>query len=144
MTEHTNLLTRAERYMRTMPLEKRLMPLLPEIRIIKLTQLAKKAMPPLACFVFVWQIVLGGQWGPAIATALFACSLPFQGLYWLGQRAKKPLSISQITWFDKIQQQLKQKNVAVPTFSSPLTYMELAILLNLAIQHLGQEFLQEL
>ncbi|MEA7538814.1 metallopeptidase TldD-related protein, partial [Salmonella enterica subsp. enterica serovar Virginia] len=42
-------------------------------------------------FTLCWQIALGGQLGPAVATALFALSLPMQGLWWLGKRSVTPV-----------------------------------------------------
>ncbi len=43
----------------------------------------------------------GGQLGPAVATALFALSLPMQGLWWLGKRSVTPLPLLSSTGFMK-------------------------------------------
>lgn len=43
----------------------------------------------------------GGQFGPAVATALFALSLPMQGLWWLGKRSVTPLPLQSLTGFMK-------------------------------------------
>ena len=59
-------------------------------------------MPPLSVFTLTWQIALGGALGPAVATALFACSLPLQGLWWLGRRAATPLPAGLLSWFYEI------------------------------------------
>ena len=71
---------RGQHYMKTWPSDKRLAPVFPENRVARATRFAIRFMPPLAIFTLTWQIALGGQLGPAIATALFACSLPMQGL----------------------------------------------------------------
>ncbi len=55
-------------------------------------------MPPIAVFTLCWQIALGGQLGPAVATALFALSLPMQGLWWLGKRSVTPLPPAVLNW----------------------------------------------
>ncbi len=50
-----------------------------------MTRYAIRFMPPIAVFTLCWQIALGGQLGPAVATALFALSLPMQGIVVAGQ-----------------------------------------------------------
>lgn len=81
-----SLFRRGQHYSKTWPLEKRLAPVFVENRVIKMTRYAIRFMPPIAVFTLCWQIALGGQLGPAVATALFALSLPMQGLWWLGKR----------------------------------------------------------
>ena len=70
-----------KRYAATWPAVKQLAPVFPENRVIKSTQFGIRFMPPLSVFTLTWQIALGGALGPAVATALFACSLPLQGLW---------------------------------------------------------------
>ena len=86
-------------YLKTFPMEKKLTPIFPELRMIKATRFGIRYMPPIAIFTLTWQIALGGDLGPAVATALFACSLPMQGLWWLGKRASTPLPASLLSWF---------------------------------------------
>ena len=71
-----SLFRRGQHYSKTWPLEKRLAPVFVENRVIKMTRYAIRFMPPIAVFTLCWQIALGGQLGPAVATALFALSLP--------------------------------------------------------------------
>ena len=78
---------RGQHYMKTWPSDKRLAPMFPENRISTATRFAVRIMPPVAVFTLTWQIALGGQLGLAVATAIFACSLPMQGLWWLGRRS---------------------------------------------------------
>ena len=77
------LFRHGQHYAKTWPLDKRLAPVFIENRIIRATRYAIRIMPPVAIFTLCWQIALGGQLGPAVATALFALSLPMQGLWWL-------------------------------------------------------------
>lgn len=69
-----SLFRRGQHYSKTWPLEKRLAPVFVENRVIKMTRYAIRFMPPIAVFTLCWQIALGGQLGPAVATALFALS----------------------------------------------------------------------
>ncbi|VDZ72424.1 inner membrane protein [Atlantibacter hermannii] len=82
-----SLFRRGQHYAKTWPMEKRLAPMFVENRSIRATRFAIRFMPPVAVFTLTWQIALGGQLGPAVATALFAISLPMQGLWWLGKRS---------------------------------------------------------
>ncbi|MBA1845246.1 DUF412 domain-containing protein, partial [Klebsiella pneumoniae] len=94
-----SLFRRGQHYSKTWPLEKRLAPVFVENRVIKMTRYAIRFMPPIAVFTLCWQIALGGQLGPAVATALFALSLPMQGLWWLGKRSVTPLPPAILNWF---------------------------------------------
>lgn len=96
-----SLFRRGQHYSKTWPLEKRLAPVFVENRVIKMTRYAIRFMPPIAVFTLCWQIALGGQLGPAVATALFALSLPMQGLWWLGKRSVTPLPLLSSTGFMK-------------------------------------------
>ena len=44
-----------------------------------MTRYAIRFMPPIAVFTLCWQIALGGQLGPAVATALFAFKFTHAG-----------------------------------------------------------------
>jgi uncharacterized membrane protein YfbV (UPF0208 family) len=71
--------------------------------VLPATKQAKKANGAiLRVFTLCWQIALGGQLGPAVATALFALSLPMQGLWWLGKRSVTPLPPSILNWFYEV------------------------------------------
>lgn len=96
-----SLFRRGQHYSKTWPLEKRLAPVFVENRVIKMTRYAIRFMPPIAVFTLCWQIALGGQLGPAVATALFALSLPMQGLWWLGKRSVTPFLLQSSTGFMK-------------------------------------------
>ena len=97
-----SLFRRGQHYAKTWPMEKRLAPMFIENRTIRATRYAIRFMPPIAVFTLCWQIALGGQLGPAVATALFALSLPMQGLWWLGKRSVTPLPPSILHWFYEV------------------------------------------
>lgn len=46
-------------YLKTFPMEKKLTPIFPELRMIKATRFGIRYMPPIAIFTLTWQIALG-------------------------------------------------------------------------------------
>ena len=90
------------------------------------------------------QIALGGQLGPAIATALFACSLPMQGLWWLGRRSVTPLPPTLLQWFHEVRNKLTEAGQAVAPLEGTPTYQTLADLLKRAFKQLDKTFLDDL
>lgn len=133
-----------QRYMKTWPSDKRLAPVFPENRVVKATRFAVRFMPPLAIFSLTWQIALGGQLGPTIATALFACSLPMQGLWWLGRRSVTPLPPTLLQWFFELRNKLMEAGQAVAPVEGTPTYQALAEVLKRAFNQLDQTFLDDL
>ena len=108
-----SLFRRGQHYAKTWPMEKRLAPMFIENRTIRATRYAIRFMPPIAVFTLCGQIALGGQLGPAVATALFALSLPMQGLWWLGKRSVTPLPPSILHWFYDVRGKLEEAGQAV-------------------------------
>ncbi|WEF10788.1 DUF412 domain-containing protein [Pectobacterium actinidiae] len=138
------LLQRGQHYMKTWPAEKRLAPVFPENRVARATRFGIRIMPPLAVFTLTWQIALGGQLGPAIATALFACSLPLQGLWWLGRRSVTPLPPTLAQWFHEIRHKLLESGQALAPLEEAPTYQTLADVLKRAFNQLDKTFLDDL
>ncbi|MBA0180207.1 DUF412 domain-containing protein [Pectobacterium carotovorum] len=138
------LLQRGQHYMKTWPAEKRLAPVFPENRVARATRFGTRIMPPLAVFTLTWQIALGGQLGPAIATALFACSLPLQGLWWLGRRSVTPLPPTLAQWFHEIRHKLLESGQALAPLEEAPTYQALADVLKRAFNQLDKTFLDDL
>ena len=132
------------RYLKTFPMEKKLAPIFPEIRINKAVRFGIRFMPPLAVFTLAWQIALGGQLGPAIATALFACSLPMQGLWWLGKKAATPLPATLLSWFYEIREKFVEAGIATGPIEHQPDYMALADLLKRAFKQLDKSFLEDI
>ncbi|OIX99161.1 terminus macrodomain insulation protein YfbV [Pantoea sp. Ae16] len=138
------LFQRGQHYMKTWPADKRLAPVFPENRVVTATRFAIRFMPPLAVFTLTWQIALGGQLGPAIATALFACSLPMQGLWWLGKRAGTPLPPALLQWFNEVRSKLEEAGQAIAPVEGKPTYQALADVLKRAFRQLDRTFLDDL
>ncbi|AFR04250.1 UPF0208 membrane protein [Pectobacterium carotovorum subsp. carotovorum] len=138
------LFQRGQHYMKTWPAEKRLAPVFPENRVAQATRFGIRIMPPLAVFTLTWQIALGGQLGPAIATALFACSLPLQGLWWLGRRSVTPLPPTLAQWFHEIRHKLLESGQALAPLEEAPTYQTLADVLKRAFNQLDKTFLDDL
>lgn len=135
---------RGQRYMKTWHTDKRLSPVFPENRVINSTRFGVRFMPPLAIFTLAWQVALGGQLGPAIATALFACGLPLPGLWWLGKRSITPLPPVLLQWFHEVRNKLVAAEQAVAPLDRIPTYQSLAELLKCAFKQLDKAFLDDL
>jgi uncharacterized membrane protein YfbV (UPF0208 family) len=138
-------LKRGQHYLKSWPQkEKGLAAVFPEHSIIKAVRFALRFMPPIAVFTLTWQISMGGSLGPAVATALFACSLPIQGLWWLGRRSATALPVSLVQWYEMISQQLNEAGHATAPINDTLTYQHLADLLQQAFRQIDKAFLEDL
>lgn len=133
-----------QHYMKTWPVDKRLAPVFPENRVTRATRFAIKVMPALAVFTLTWQIAMGGQLGPAVATAIFACSLPMQGLWWLGKRSVTPLPPTLLSWFHEVREKLQAAGQAIAPIEEKPTYQSLADVLKRAFKQLDKTFLDDL
>ncbi|MBE2894201.1 terminus macrodomain insulation protein YfbV [Spirabiliibacterium falconis] len=119
----------------------------PENRIIRAVRFAEKIMPAVAVLAIVWQRLTMPHsqmaLAAAIITALFALSLPLQGIFWLGKRAKTPLNERSRLAYMHICDTLQSKGIAVERVAQPHFY-DLARVLNHAQRHLDDEFWREL
>lgn len=68
----------------------------------------------------------GGQFGPAVATALFALSLPMQGLWWLGKRSVTPLPPAILNWFYEVRGKLQESGQVLAPVEGKPDYRALA------------------
>ncbi|MBV7387712.1 DUF412 family protein [Pasteurellaceae bacterium TAE3-ERU1] len=135
------------RYLNTWVLHPKLGMIFPENRVIRAIRFGEKATPALAVLAIVWQrLTLPHSQmalAAAIVTALFALSLPLQGVFWLGKRAQTPLNAQSRQAYQHICVALKAKGVAVNEVDKPHFY-DLACVLGQAKQHLGDNFWEEL
>lgn len=142
-----NTLKLGQRYLKTWPLIPKLNIIFPENRVIKATLFGQKIMPFLAVSLIVWQQLFAKHdsiaFATAILTALFALSLPLQGLYWLGNRSKSFLPAQTKIWFDRIIEALQQKNINFAPIEKP-TYQNLATVLRKAEHKLDVGFWQKI
>lgn len=136
-----------QRYLQTLPNQKKLALFMPDYQWIRLVKFASRFMPPFACFALMWQYFFSDPTqsilANAIIVALFALSIPFQGFIWLGRRAKAPLSLSLLDWYENLRQQLIQENVKISVQAVP-SYQDFANLLNAAEKTWGNKYFDEL
>lgn len=136
-----------QRYLNTYPQQKKLNLFMPDYRLIRLVKFSTKVMPAFACFAMVWQYFFQDPEQSVLAnaglTALFALSIPFQGLFWLGRRAKTPLPLSLLEWYEALRQKLlsEQHHISVQAVPS---YQDFANLLKLAEKTWGNAYFDEL
>ncbi|SQI41745.1 Uncharacterized protein conserved in bacteria [Leminorella richardii] len=138
------LFQRGQTYMKTWPTEKRLNAVFPESRIVTATRFGVRFMPPIAVFTLAWQIAMNGSLGTAVATAIFACSLPMQGLWWLGKRSCTVLPPSLRQWFFSLRDKLSEAGQSFEPLEGEPTYQHLAALLKQAFSQLDKTFLDDL
>lgn len=140
-------LKEGQKYADTWVLKPKLGSIFPENRIIKSTKFAQILMPFVAVFAVVWQQFSskGNEiaFAAAVLTAIFALTIPLQGLYWLGKRSSQRLPPQSAVKFQQIFEQLQQKNVVMQKVEHP-TYFDLALLLKKAELHLSEDFWEEL
>lgn len=143
-----NTITQGQRYLNTLPNQKKLNLFMPDYRLIRLVKFATRAMPAFACFAVCWQYFFPDPeqttLSSAIITALFALSIPFQGLFWLGRRARSPLPLHLLDWYETLRQKLNaetQQQIAAQTMPS---YQDFANLLSLAEKTWGASYFDEL
>lgn len=142
-----NTLLAGQRYLNTLPNQKKLAQLLPDYRVIRLIKLSAKIMPAFACFAMVWQYFFTDPEQSILAnaslTAILAISIPFQGLFLLGKRAKSPLPDTMLAWYQELRRKLILEKVDVPEQTVP-SFQDLAYLLSLAEKCWGKRYFDEL
>lgn len=142
-----NTLQAGQHYLNTLPNQKKLALFLPDYRLIRLVKFASKAMPAFACFALIWQYFFADPehaiTANATLTALFALSIPFQGLFWLGRRAKSPLPLWLLEWYESLRQKLIAERHQIADQAVP-SYQDFANLLQLAEKTWGQSYFDEL
>jgi uncharacterized membrane protein YfbV (UPF0208 family) len=140
----TQSLKNGQRYMETWPMRKELNPLFPEQRIIKATKFGIKVMPAVAAISILTQMTFSNAQAmpQAIVVALFAISLPLQGIWWLGNRANTPLPPSLAIWYRELHQKIIETGCALEPVNAKPRYRELAVILNRAFRQLDKNALE--
>ncbi|KQH85895.1 MULTISPECIES: terminus macrodomain insulation protein YfbV [Vibrio] len=133
-----------QRYMDTWPMRKELNLLFPEQRIIKATRFGIKVMPAVAAISVLTQMTFQNvQAMPqTIIIALFAISLPLQGIWWLGNRANTQLPPALASWYRELYQKIVETGFALEPIKSKPRYKELAMVLNRAFRQLDKTALE--
>ncbi|MGM0481344.1 MAG: terminus macrodomain insulation protein YfbV [Pseudomonadota bacterium] len=80
-----------------------------ESRVIPITRKGEQWAPAIAVLnaVLYYQFMPPAQLAQGMMLSLIMLSLPLQGLYWLGWRAKQPLSPRLRSWYKELQNKLK-------------------------------------
>jgi uncharacterized membrane protein YfbV (UPF0208 family) len=130
--------------MDTWPIRKELSPIFPENRIIKATRFGIKVMPAVAAISLLMQISFQNSQAipQAIVVALFAISLPLQGMWWLGNRSNTKLPPALAGWYRELHQKIVETGLALEPIKAKPRYKELAILLNRAFRQLDKSALE--
>lgn len=143
-----SLFDAGQRYLNTLPNQKKLANFMPDYHIIRLVKFSSKVMPAFACFALVWQYFFADPTQSILAnsvlTAVFAISIPFQGLYWLGKRARSPLSLSLLEWYESLRQKLISAQVKLEETQAVPSFQDFANLLKLAEETWGNDYFNEL
>ncbi len=133
-----------QKYMDIWPMRKELNPLFPEQRVIKATRFAIKVMPAVAAISVLTQMVFTNTQAmpQAIVVALFAMSLPLQGIWWLGNRANTQLPLALASWYRELYMKIVETGFALEPIKSKPRYKELAHVLNRAFRQLDDTALE--
>ncbi|WP_038172766.1 MULTISPECIES: terminus macrodomain insulation protein YfbV [Vibrio] len=133
-----------QKYMDTWPIRKELTMLFPEQRIIKATRFGVKVMPAIAAISVLTQMAFNNypSMPQSVIIALFAISMPIQGMWWLGNRANTELPPSLAGWYREIHQKIADSGFALEPLKSRPRYKELAQILNRAFRQLDKSALE--
>ncbi len=139
-----HILRDGQMYMDTWPMRKELSSLFPEHRIIKATRFGIKVMPAFAAITILMQMSFQNTQAmpQAIVIALFAISLPLQGMWWLGSRSKTKLPPALAGWYRELHQKIIETGFALEPVKAKPRYKELAIILNRAFRQLDKNALE--
>lgn len=110
-----------------------------ESRVIPMTQHGERWTPAIAVLnaVLFYQFMPTDQLAQGILLSLIMLSLPLQGLYWLGWRAKQPLSPRLKRWYKELQEKLKASGENCrPQGTDGPDYYDLAVIIRRALDTL--------
>lgn len=112
----------------------------PEQRIIKATKFGIKVMPAVAAISVLTQMAFSNApaMPQAIVIALFAISLPVQGMWWLGNRYNTQLPPALASWYRELHQKIIETGFALEPVKAKPRYKELAMTLNRAFRQLDR------
>ena len=133
-----------QNYMEIWPVRKELSAIFPEQRIIKATRFGIKVMPVVAAISVLTQMAFNNYHAlpQSIVVALFAISLPLQGIWWLGARSNTKLPPSLASWYRELHQKIVETGFALEPVKARPRYKELAIILNRAFRQLDKSSLE--
>ncbi|GLO60370.1 UPF0208 membrane protein [Vibrio sp. MACH09] len=137
-------LRNGQKYMDIWPMRKELSPIFPEQRIIKATRFGIKVMPAVAAISVLVQMSFQNMQAmpQAIVIAIFAISMPLQGMWWLGNRANTNLPPALAGWYRELHQKIVETGFALEPIKAKPRYKELAVILNRAFRQLDKNALE--
>ncbi len=132
-----------QHYMEIWPVRKELNAVFPEQRIIKATRFGIKVMPAVAAISVLTQMAFNNYNAlpQSIIIALFAISLPLQGIWWLGTRSNTSLPPSLASWYRELHHKIVESGCALEPVKAKPRYKELAFILNRAFRQLDKSAL---
>ncbi|MDF5507472.1 terminus macrodomain insulation protein YfbV, partial [Vibrio parahaemolyticus] len=103
-----------------------------------------KVMPAVAAISVLTQMAFNNYHAlpQSIVVALFAISLPLQGIWWLGARSNTKLPPSLASWYRELHQKIVETGFALEPVKARPRYKELAIILNRAFRQLDKSSLE--
>ncbi|WP_392562154.1 terminus macrodomain insulation protein YfbV [Orbus sturtevantii] len=130
------------KYMTVCSTDKSLASSFPEIKIIFYIKMANRYLPPLIIALFIWQFYMHANIITTVITAIFAFSLPVQGILWLGKRASLPLPLNLLPWYIETQQKLVQLGVLAKKSveKETIDLMHFMQLYQISAHHLDDEY----
>ncbi|GLR02813.1 UPF0208 membrane protein [Vibrio hyugaensis] len=133
-----------QNYMEIWPVRKELTAIFPEQRIIKATRFGIKVMPAVAAISVLTQMAFNNYNAlpQAIVVALFAISMPLQGMWWLGSRSNTILPPALASWYRELHQKITETGFALEPAKAKPRYKELAMILNRAFRQLDKTALE--
>lgn len=133
-----------QKYISEWPTRKELAPLFPENRVIRVTQFAIKVMPAIAAMSVLMQMAFNNYAAlpQVMVIALFALSLPLQGLWWLGKRRETLLPRALADWYRELNEKMVSEGGVMQPLKSRPRYKELAQTLNRAFKQLDKGVLE--
>ncbi len=133
-----------QKYMDIWPMRKELSPIFPEHRVIKATRFGIKVMPAVAAISILVQMTFQNMQAmpQAIVIALFAISLPLQGMWWLGYRSNTVLPPALAGWYHELRHKIQESGFALEPAKAKPRYKELAMTLNKAFRQLDKTALE--
>ncbi|KYN24962.1 hypothetical protein AUQ44_03890 [Vibrio cidicii] len=133
-----------QKYMDIWPMRKELNAIFPDQRIIKATRFGVKVMPAIAAISLLTQMAFDNYQAlpQAIVVALFALSMPLQGMWWLGNRSNTQLPPALASWYRELHQKIVETGFALEPLKSRPRYKELAQILNRAFRQLDKNALE--
>ena len=107
-----------------------------ESRVIPMTRLGERWTPAIAVLnsALFYQFMPATELAQGILLSLIMLSLPLQGLYWLGWRARQPLSPRLKHWYKELQEKLRSSGEdCQPKGHKGPDYYDLAVIIRRAL-----------